>query len=395
MALEINDEYIDDDLIAEEFHHIKELYKKRQLEQPNTAPPLPDDETLVKLVKENIIRRTLLRQEVLKHDIVIDPKEIDAMMEALFIKNAKQPVGQSDPQNPAAQPTALEPPPFHKTRSPHNEFLSIPSGVNNTTKEAIRSHIETNLKIEKLLAKASADINPITERHIKIFYETNRDHYLKGPRFHLYYMAWRSAQQEHLNSVTTNANSTSTQHPKTKFQDTAKKHKDTTHYLALPKDATFLTTAGNLKKIIERLPNDEGKELVFTSLHHNSPFPSLKDPSSSTHIKEIKQILHQFHHQNITTHTGDLGIREDKELAPQILTAVKHLTAHELTDPVILEDCVYLFYVKAYYKAGIPALAEITDKIKIDLLREIRERKQDIYVTKLIEQSHITDYEYM
>ena len=131
MSLEINNEIIEDEILVEEFNYVKENY------QAHADKEIPNNDDLMILVKENIIRRCLLRQEVESQDIFI---EDDILEKEISIMNSFRTDG-------------------------------------NVEEDEVKKHALLKCKIDKLLDDVSKDIGDPQEKHLKQFFSDNRDYY--------------------------------------------------------------------------------------------------------------------------------------------------------------------------------------------------------------------------
>ncbi len=340
MALEINGEHITDALLAEEFAHIKEKYRsaltgKRQV----SLAPLPDDETLMQLVKENITRKTLLRQQARKSEIEISEAELT---EALTQQSAAPPAGM--------------------------------------TTEVLREHMRLQLKINALLTRVSDDIDTPTARHFKIFYESNRAQYYKERRVALAFIAC------------------------TEPRETAPRRKLRAHLLRLQRALMSMAAAQRLAVFQAAMPTqDSAAQTAFNVSGNNNDNNNDKEPQTPlqqpggrvSQAAALSAVFLPRLQQLAALHAGNLRLQELKAFATNIRTAVAPLPLHTVTMPIVLSPYIYLFYVAKESAAGIPPLAEIRAEVEADLLRELREHKQEIYIAKLMKQSKLIDHGYI
>ena len=137
MSLQINKEIIDDSLIEEELEYITRQYSS----QKNTT--IPSKEDLLILVKENIVRRVLLNQEVEKLNIKIERNNV--LKEVENIKRL--------------------------------QYYSQPLSAKE--EEELFNYTESRLKINVLLKQICQDIEKPSEEYLKTFYQDNKDLYHK------------------------------------------------------------------------------------------------------------------------------------------------------------------------------------------------------------------------
>ncbi len=131
MSLEINGEIIEDDIINHEFAHVKKQYQHFKTEPPS-------DEDLLVLVKENLTRKTILRQEAQKLDLEINEEEIRREIALYKAKHSK---------------------------------------MNEDDEVKFRSYLINQFKINHLISQVVKDISLPEEKHLKIFFQENRQNY--------------------------------------------------------------------------------------------------------------------------------------------------------------------------------------------------------------------------
>ncbi len=153
MALEINGEILDDDLINEELDHFKKKHA------PDLTEKTLTQKELLKKVKNHLIKKTLLFQEAKKSHTHFSKQEIEN-----FYKKKMQSY-----QN-------------------ENDFYTL-YGLSFYQKQKVKQHLELNMKVESLLENYCKDIQPITKEHLKMFYEDNLSSYLSPESFTLAILA--------------------------------------------------------------------------------------------------------------------------------------------------------------------------------------------------------------
>lgn len=140
MSLKINQEIIDDELIQEEFQYVKVNYEQ------NTQKKLPNDEELMKLVKENIIRRVILRQEVDKKNIPVDEENLKKEITLFKTYNQKS------------------------SEMQEGEILDY-----------VRTQCQVNIFLEEI----SNDIEQPNEEEVKNFFKDNKESYKQDEKINL------------------------------------------------------------------------------------------------------------------------------------------------------------------------------------------------------------------
>ncbi len=137
MSLKINGELIEDEVIEDELHYVKGSYAKNN--SPATSP-MPKTEELLLLVKENIVRKTVLRQEAEKIFLPISEQELKDEIENYKHRNNRPRL------------------------SPQEESY-------------MRQHFSNLKKIKHLISEVIKDLDEPTAEHLKIFYRDNQKHY--------------------------------------------------------------------------------------------------------------------------------------------------------------------------------------------------------------------------
>lgn len=134
MGLEINGEIIEDDLINEELEYVIKGQR-----QPLT---LKERESLLQSVKERLIYKTILHQEVEKLEIVIPDETIDREYLLFFSK-----------------------------KTPSKE------------EKEVKKYIKGKLKESHYIDQVCQDLIPPKISHLRTFYEDNREHYFIPKEF--------------------------------------------------------------------------------------------------------------------------------------------------------------------------------------------------------------------
>ncbi len=152
MALIINGERIDDSVIQQE-----EQSLRSQMQRISTENGARQEVDLAELEKnapdwskENVIERTLLRQEALKDTETIPTEEVDQAVEEV-----KKRYGGDDKQE----------------ASPVSD-------------EDIRREVETRLRLDRLVAKITAKVSPPKNKEVAEFYRKNREQFKIPERIH-------------------------------------------------------------------------------------------------------------------------------------------------------------------------------------------------------------------
>ena len=152
MALIVNGERIDDSIIQQEEQSLRSQMQRMSAE--NGAREGPELAELEKNVpdwsKENVIERTLLRQEALKDTEPIPAEEIDRVVEEM-----KKRHGGDDKQE----------------ASPVSD-------------EDIRRDVETRLRLDRLIGKITAKAASPKNKEVAEFYRKNREQFKVPERIH-------------------------------------------------------------------------------------------------------------------------------------------------------------------------------------------------------------------
>jgi parvulin-like peptidyl-prolyl isomerase len=166
MPLSVNSEVIERALIEQEAHALGRRFQEMPAEQ-RQAQGLDIERFQLKLwewSQENLIERTLLRQEALKDQSPVPAEQVEAALEQ-----------------------------FHKQRGEKEEPLSPEAEAK------LREEVETRLRIERLLESLAANVSPPKPKDIAEFYRKHRDHFKTPERVHAAHIV------KHVNETTDEA----------------------------------------------------------------------------------------------------------------------------------------------------------------------------------------------
>ncbi len=137
MSLEINGEVIEDEIIDHEFNYIKKKYQ-------SPINSRIDDKELLTLVKENLTRKTLLRQEADKLTITVNPEEIKEEI---------------------------------------NKYKQTHPNTSSADEEKLRQYFTQQYRINHLINQVIQDIEKPQDKHLKIFFQENQEKYFLKKAF--------------------------------------------------------------------------------------------------------------------------------------------------------------------------------------------------------------------
>ena len=278
MSLEINNETIDDDILVEEFNYVKENYQAHIVDDNQ---PLPNDKDLMILVKENVIRRCLLRQEVENQDITIEEEILEK--EITITKSLQADQGLEE--------------------------------------EEIREHVLLKCKIDKILVEVSNDILEPEEKHLKQFFLDN----------HKYYDGLQQVE---------------------------------------------------LAQIVKKFNNDIEKKEILAELNSYKK----KIEINQNTFEEVVE-----NYSNVKSNGGYLGYLEVNLMGSKLKQIIENLNINEITSPYIENNYIYLFKLLNKKEVSSDDFSVIKEQVKNDLMNHLKEKKIDIYITKLMEKSEIID----
>ena len=152
MALIVNGERIDDSIIQQEEQSLHS--QMRRMAAENGAREGPDLAELEKNVpdwsKENVIERTLLRQEALKDTEPIPTEEVERVVEEMKKRHQGH-----DKQEASA-----------------------------VSDEDIRREVETRLRLDRLIGKITVNVSSPKNKEVAEFYRKNREQFKLPERIH-------------------------------------------------------------------------------------------------------------------------------------------------------------------------------------------------------------------
>ena len=145
MALLINGERIDDDQITREAQTMRQSFEQIPLEvrEQRGLDGAQLEQHLWEWSRENVIERTLLRQEALKDDEPVPPEVVDNALEE--IKKNSRGEGQ----------------------------FSL-SGAGDAE---LRAEIETRIRLDRLLGRITEKVKPPKSKDVAEYYRKNREHF--------------------------------------------------------------------------------------------------------------------------------------------------------------------------------------------------------------------------
>ncbi len=145
MALRINGEYISNEALREEERQIR----PRLMEAMADEDPQVLEQRVRDWARENIIERTVLRQEAAKDPAPVPPEEIDRL--------------------------------FHEVRdqSPSQSGCILPG-----SDEHVRSEVEVRYRVDRVLAKATANVSPPKNKDVADYYVKHRKEFMSEESIH-------------------------------------------------------------------------------------------------------------------------------------------------------------------------------------------------------------------
>lgn len=144
MALRVNDERVGDEVIRREAEAMRARLQQMSPEERehHGFDPVEMEKHLWDWAKENVIERTLLRQEAEKDNEPTPPEEVDKAIEDI------------------------------KKRQPRNEDFQGHGGT-----DEIRREIESRIRLDRLLGKITRDIKPPKKKDIADYYRKRKDQF--------------------------------------------------------------------------------------------------------------------------------------------------------------------------------------------------------------------------
>lgn len=159
MALIINDEKIDDDVILQQVQTIGASAR----EHPDQYE-FESQEELVEYAKEDVICRTLLQQKAEKKIESVEVEKVDTALAEL-----KEQCGGE------------------------KEFYEA-YGLDGSHDAEIKGNIETNLKVQQLMDEICADVAEATAEEARAYYDENGDEFVMPEEIHVSHIVKRPAE---------------------------------------------------------------------------------------------------------------------------------------------------------------------------------------------------------
>lgn len=167
MGLLINGEYVDDAVIRQEAAAMRPRYE----EMVEDLDPIAKEMQLREWSRENVIERTLLRQEAMKDATPLPQEEIDERLTAMF-----PPAG--DLENCEAGTTR--------------------AGVD---KDAARKDIEAQMRVERLIRAIGEKAPRPNKKEVSAFYKANKERFWIPPMVHASHVVKNVAEGADENEV--------------------------------------------------------------------------------------------------------------------------------------------------------------------------------------------------
>lgn len=145
MAWVVNGETVDEDAVREEMRGMRPRYEQEFADMD----PIEAEMQLRDWARENVIERILLRQSA-----AADPEPVPQTLLEAALEEARTRAGGQ-----------------------------VGCGIR-TSDEEIRTQAESELRIQRLLARLYATIAPVKPKEINAFYKSNREQFLSGERVH-------------------------------------------------------------------------------------------------------------------------------------------------------------------------------------------------------------------
>lgn len=147
MTLYVNGQIVDAQKIEEEIARLRPEYERVFADMEQDAR----EAQLVNWARENVIEGVLMRQEALRQNSPIDPKDLDEAMYAVIER--------------------------HGGRAGFDRFLAD----HKLTEQQIRSDIEAQIRGHRLIEKIESQAKEPTDKQIRKFYEDNQARFMMPP----------------------------------------------------------------------------------------------------------------------------------------------------------------------------------------------------------------------
>ena len=179
MALIVNGERIDDSIIEQEERSLRAQMQRMSAENnPRQRFDLAEVEKNVpEWSKENIIERTLLRQEALKDSAPIPADEIDQAVDQ--VKKRYETSGSEGGAGGEAAAGAGE-----SASGVAKEETGEKQEPSPVSDEDIRREVETRLRLDRLVARITAKASTPKNKDVAEFYRKNREQFKLPERVH-------------------------------------------------------------------------------------------------------------------------------------------------------------------------------------------------------------------
>lgn len=330
MSLEINREVIADELIQDELNYVI-----KNLPHP---PSEEEKSTLLETVKENLIYKTLLRQEAEKLDITIPVEYIEREYQ-LFVKSQSTPT---------------------------------PRTADEVKK--MKTFITQKLKESALIESICQDLLTPTSAHLETFYNDNLEHYFIAKQYHYAYAGVKYKSPTHyqelydaLQKVISNC----------KNNQTEKSYNFNTN-ISIEYLRTMLQNTFSEKKFA----NSHPPQTVVTENKTNLPVLSQDGFSLLNHLASSYKNSNRFTVSKITDVVPDA----------LLFNPIKDYETH----PSLTANYQLGFYLLLNIRENFtPTFAEVAEQVKKDLREEMEQIKTRSFLRKVMEESSIKDISYL
>jgi parvulin-like peptidyl-prolyl isomerase len=170
MAILVNGERIEDQEIQLEVQRLRPSYEQAFAEKD----PAEREAQLLEWSKENVIERTLLRQEAKTNGASIPPAEVDAAFARLKER-------------------------YEKPEDLYKDFHAV-------TDDSVKAMIETQMKVEQKINSVYAGVPEPTEGEIRAYYDRNKERFITGEQIRIAhivkYINWQTSEEIALDAIT-------------------------------------------------------------------------------------------------------------------------------------------------------------------------------------------------
>jgi len=170
MAILVNSERIEDQEIQLEVQRLRPSYEQAFADQD----PAAREAQLVEWSKENVIERTLLRQEAKKNGAPIPPADIETAFARLKER-------------------------YEKPEDLYKDFNAV-------TEDSIKAMIEVQMKVERKINGVYAGVPEPTEGEIRAYYDQNKERFITGEQIRIAhivkYINWQTNEDAALEAIT-------------------------------------------------------------------------------------------------------------------------------------------------------------------------------------------------